>query len=104
MGIKIKLRKLDRRHTGYDHFQYMIDFSGGTVSTIDDFYQLREWCWETWGSSKELTNWLFIKTSTAGTGKRYCQNEHWCWQNDTYATRIYLRTEAECSHFILRWM
>ena len=96
-----KFIKLDKRHTGEVHFDYYIPFNRYSNGTNNQsFYIYRNWCWETWGSSKELVYWL--------KDEKYpiipvSHNDHWCWQNDEYATRIYLSTEKELSIFLLKW-
>jgi hypothetical protein len=31
-------------------------------------------------------------------------NSRWCWQNDSYCTRIYLRDDSESIAFSLKWI
>lgn len=104
-------KRLDRRNKGYGIWSYYVNrpFSGhrNNRSLIDckqQYYQWREWCWKTWGASKEIENWLEEHVSPiALTVSLECQNPHWCWQNDLYGHRIYLRSDHELSQFLLRW-
>lgn len=100
--------KLDRRHKGFGDWTYLISRpvpnyikAGSLLESKQQFYKWREWCWSTWGSSKEIDRWL------EDYHTRYpifeSQNAHWCWQNDEYESRIYLRGDPELSIFLLRW-
>jgi hypothetical protein len=96
--------KLDRRHTGYGHFTYYVKprVSYLEYNNKQTFHEWRDWCWETWGSSKEIDEWLRdIRTRTLA--KSVSHNEHWVWQNDEHSCRIFLRTDAELALFLLKW-
>lgn len=100
-------KKLDKRNTGFGHWMYYINRpkryynSAFTLHQSQQvFFGWREWCWKTWGASKELVDWLEDKRQTT---ELVSHNEHWCFQNDQYATRIYLRSDKELSLFLLRW-
>ena len=99
--MTIKVKKLDKRNNGYGKFKYVIH-SNSLYNK--EFFEIRAWMWETWGASKELKDWLvdarFILANDELLG---CQNEHWSWQNDEYARRLYLRTDKELVLFRLRW-
>ena len=96
-----KFFKLDGRHTGFRHFAYYIPLKY-TIDINDQiFYLYRNWCWETWGPSKELVYWL--EDIRHPMILPVSHNAHWAWQNDEYATRLYLRTEKELSIFLLKW-
>lgn len=102
-------KKLDKRNTGHGYWKYYVNrsfyYSGNIVSLYQAnqlFYSWREWCWSTWGPSKELDAWLedyrhFPSDNTVS------HNEQWCFQHNQFATRIYLRTDKELSMFLLRW-
>lgn len=106
--MKYKIfKKLDRRSTGHKEWQYYVN-RPNRVSLYDatqQFYVWREWCWSTWGSSKELHNWVydreFVRSYSAGISTS--DNDHWCWLHDQYSSRIYLRTDKELSQFLLKW-
>lgn len=100
-------KKLDKRNTGHNHWGYYINRPKrhyNSTFTLHQsqqvFFNWREWCWSTWGPSKELVDWLEDRRQTT---EPVSHNEHWCFQNDQYATRIYLRTDKELSLFLLRW-
>lgn len=98
----MKLHKLDRRHKGYPDWKY---FAFSTVhipvrDRVKLFCDWREWCWQTWGASKELDSFsehdLFDGTNSS--------NPHWCWLNDHQGRRrIYLRNDQDASAFSLQW-
>jgi len=73
----------------------------GLQESYQKFYEWRNWCWQTWGPSKELQHWLEDLRNPNQLAVSH--NEQWCWQNDEYATRIYLRTDKELSIFLLKW-
>ena len=63
------------------------------------FYELRDWCEETWGMSMELDHWTEYRRLT-----KKDQNPHWCYQvfkNSQSRLRIYLRTDIELSMYTL---
>lgn len=96
--MTIKVKKLDKRNTGYGKFKYAVN---STSLYAKEFYEIRAWMWDTWGASKELKDWMLdFRISIDAVG---CQNEHWCWQNDEYNRRLYLRTDKELVLFRLRW-
>jgi len=100
---------MDARFKGYPIWKYYIARplrGSNTVGTVTRYesYQLfhawRDWAWNTWGSSKEMGDWLedIIHPHLAVS-----HNESWCWLNDGNDSRIYLRTDAELTLFLLRW-
>lgn len=99
--MTIKIIKLDKRNTGYGKFKYAIQ----SVSIYaKEFFDIRAWMWDTWGASKELREWMSdSRINFAKEDLLSCQNEYWCWQNDNYHRRLYLRTDKELMLFKLRW-
>ena len=83
-----RIKKLDFRYNGGHHFKYCIDF---TFKQGDDFVNLRNWCWETWGPSCELK---FLKLE---------DSKPWGWIVDSYRNRLYFRDDAEINWVKLRW-
>lgn len=100
----MKLTKLDGRHAGVLHWKYYVEiaFSYGDVQARKvKFNEIREWCWITWGSSKELTDYDHYDLFDG----LHCSNAYWCWMNDEHGRRrIYLRTDREAEIFTLRWL
>ena len=82
-----KVTKLNRKYTGYEHFQYIVTVERPPTNRFSEiqeikqeWFALREWCWETWGPSKEIEDW--IRGTSFAPDKLVSQNTHWCWQND----------------------
>lgn len=111
--MKLVIKKLDGRNTGHTYFKYSVqvysDYLLFKNRAVDNyFFEMREWCWQTWGSSKELDEWLsdkpFTTTNIIVPVEPKCQNVHWCWKNESNSkNRIYLRDDAELVMLKLRW-
>lgn len=103
--FKPKVKKTDKRYTGREHFGYFIDLLA--LGDEYDFHDMREWCWRTWGASKELDEWLKYNHShpswpfAHGDEVKNCQNPHWCWVNDEYRRRIMFHSKEEAALFTL---
>jgi len=80
----MKMTKMDRRHTGWLWYNWQIHL------TVDQFIQVRNWCWETFGPSFELD---LVKSD---------RNPVWCWRSAGYHA-IYLRGDEEATLFKLKW-
>lgn len=97
--MKINITKLDKRHSGYGTFLYMVRIKPNWYIeeglAIRSFNELRDWAWQTWGGSCALEEYTHLKTN------RFTVNSHWAWSNCN--KRILITTEAELSWFILRW-
>lgn len=98
----MEVKKLDKRNTGHEFFKYYIKFSS---IRGPDLHELREWCWQTWGSSKEMQDWVHdnARQNAVVPKQVSCQNAHWCWQNDEYYRRIYLASDQELLMYKLKW-
>jgi hypothetical protein len=82
--------KLDARFKGYDNFKY---YTGFRYNEMPKFDEIRQWCWEQFGPSCEIT--IHHKIPTA--------NHTWCWILDDYRARIYFATDKEYQWFLLKW-
>lgn len=100
----MEITKLDGRHAGSQQWKYYAEIESRALASIEVrrrmFHDWRVWCWDTWGPSKELTDYdhqdLYDDVR--------CSNAHWCWLNDEFdRRRIYLRTDADAEIFSLRW-
>ncbi len=100
----MKLTKLDGRHTGWKNWKYFVDlpFNSGKINERKaKFNQMREWCWTTWGPSKELTDYDHYDLFDG----EHSSNPSWCWVNDEHGRRrIYLRDDGAAEIFTLRWL
>lgn len=102
--MKSKLITLDRRHTGYGIWKYYVKSPLTQQYKVNKylFYAWRAWCWETWGPSKEMTEYDI--DSILVDDMQNCTNNHWSWQNDKLTKyRIYLKNDDDASMFILKW-
>lgn len=97
--MKFETKILDMRFTGYPHWKYYVSVSRivSADERVDMFVLWREWCWTTWGASKELDFYYY----TLGDGP--CHNAHWCWSSEYERRRIYLATDVDLMEFTLRW-
>lgn len=93
----MKLTKLDRRMTGYGIFKFMVKLHHN-VQEINQFIEMRNWCWEQWGPSCEF---VFYKNNFAEKNPSW--NPAWCWANYEFENRIYLTGDKEGSWFLLKW-
>lgn len=103
----MKIKKVDKRNTAYSYFEFYDEsfhehWFTSNHRYFQKFFMIRDWCWKTWGSSKEIHNWIDDNVTNYN---RYLhsQNEHWSWGNENYKPRIYLRTEKELSLYLLTW-
>lgn len=100
--MNFKTTKLDLRFSGYPHWKYFVTTSttvsySSVADRVHTFSIWREWCWNLWGSSKELE--LFYYTTNPGP----CHNAHWCWSSEDDRRRIYLANDEDLMEFTLRW-
>ena len=84
--------KLDRRYKGHGQFKYTVSF--WLSKEYPKFCEIRNWCWQQWGSSAEVDIW--IKNPAL-------QSPNWCWVKDDYRVRIYLTSDKEYQWFLLKW-
>lgn len=100
--------KLDKRHTGHSNFKYAIGSGKGRFLKQHNFCEIREWCWTTYGPSKEIDEWLEDLKYHQPWQQTYYgpithHNEFWAWQKESYQRRIFLRTDKELAYFKLRF-
>jgi hypothetical protein len=87
--VELRPQKLDGRYTGNHLFQYRIDFD---YRSREQFKQIRNWCWETFGPSCELN---FLTKD---------EEKVWAWTTDSYRVRLYLKSDKEVNWYKLRWL
>jgi hypothetical protein len=102
MTMKIEVKRTDKRHLGSNRFKYYVDIRPvewhNHKLIIEKFFELRQWCWETWGPSREVDQYDSIEGAWTGD-----QNHAWSWINDDHRTRLYLHDKEEATHFALKW-
>lgn len=101
--MKIVVKKTDKRHTAAHKFKYYAvikpdNYSERNGEILEKFYEIRAWCWETWGPSREASEGRALQHSWDGD-----KNQHWSWLNDQWRTRIYLTDKDEAALFTLKW-
>lgn len=100
--MKIEVKRTDKRHTGSDRFKYYVKIKYTEWEErklqMEKFFELRQWCWETWGPSREVTAYNDIEGAWTED-----QNHAWSWVNDEHRARLYLCGKEEAAHFTLRW-
>lgn len=93
----MKLKKLDKRMTGFGLFTHVADFTYGKEDRRK-FVEARNWCQEQWGNTCEIDLWQSFND---------LQNPAWSWErgefNKSYRCRIFLATEKEAQWFSLKW-
>lgn len=99
--MKIKVKRTDKRHTAFDKFKYYVEIKNVEWSqrdnAIEKFYELRIWCWETWGPSREVDRYNLEHIYAPD------KNIHWGWLNDAYRARLYLGNHEDAAYFTLKW-
>lgn len=105
MTSKIVFSKLDKRNKGYGHWQYRVEVKptewpkDATPHTVHQFVLQRAWCWNTWGASKTLDEWLQGYMHSI----QEVHNTRWVWQTDDYSNKIFINNDQDLSMFLLRW-
>lgn len=106
--MKTKLKKLDKRHHGFNYWKFYVEKPYVYYDTVypNDgkilFFKWRTWCWENFGPSKEVESYnkddLF--------DDKNCSNSRWAWMADYHNSRfrIYFCDDSTASIFSLRWL
>jgi hypothetical protein len=99
-----RAKKLDKRYNGGGTFKYMVDLHKSTVPNhnhyssqirlhrIQEFVDIRIWCWETWGPSCEIASYIPLDRDYV-----------WSWEQEHGHMRLYLKTDKELAWFQLKW-
>lgn len=94
MVTKLKLKKLDRRHTGYQFFKYLVEFIGTERSL--GLAKYRNYCWSQFGPGVDVATFRkWINELTVEERLEYSINEAWAWQDQDYVTRLYIKGDQE---------
>ena len=89
-ATKIKISKLDSRHTGNRWFTHRASFEGTSQGRAKNLCQAREWLWATLGPSREVTSIGYFPEDIP----------QWAWQTEFNHYRLYL-TEHALTQFLL---
>ena len=99
--MKIKVKRTDKRHTAHGRFSYYVEIKhddwAERYNTREKFFELRLWCWEQWGPSREVDQYSLGYDNTPD------RNIHWSWINDPYRARLYLGGPEDAAYFTLKW-
>jgi len=88
-----KVKKITGQYNGHGHFKYLIQPKiFHSIDNRNSIAEWREWCWATWGPSRELL-WAIASTPDVV----------WSWDTDHDNKRIYLKSDAELLLFQLKW-
>ena len=100
--MQIKISLLDGRHSGNAYFKYRAQIQATLEERHVRFNEIREWCWQVWGSSAERESHCFL-TALANPAV----NLHWAWhvedQYNNFRPYIYLVGDEELAFFKLKW-
>lgn len=100
MSKRPTITKMNKRHTGNQYFTHYFNF----YAIEPNFSEVRIWCWETWGASTELSEWLKDAASAGISPNNKSHNLNYCWVNDQFNKRIYFGNQGAATHFALRWL
>ena len=95
--MKYQITKLDRRHTGYDMFEYYVTpvFYSKLIDKLD-YQSWRVWCWDTWGPGMERCMALEFGRDQHDT--------RWSWYSPNgLKPRLYFKSQKEFNWFHLKW-
>jgi len=97
--MKLSLEKLDGRHKGLNRLKYRVLVNGAKPTKFQDFCQVRQWCWETWGPSCEREIFLSLGQDNVGSVE-------WAWHYDEKFNYcyIYLAGPKQLELFTLKWL
>ena len=104
-----KVKKLDSRYTGSQHFKYLIDFNTGRCRPdqlqLDnphiELQHARNWFWTNYGPSGEYEYWAICNHVYANNPDLETPvSKLWAWSS-TYHFRIYIKDDTVLSHWVL---
>ena len=97
--MKLSLEKLDGRHKGLNRLKYRVFVTGDKTTKFQNFCQVRQWCWETWGPSCEREIFLSLGQDNIGS-------IDWAWHYDEKFNYcyIYLAGPKQLELFTLKWL
>ena len=100
----IAINKLDKRYTGYQYFTYSVIAVWNpnwrdAADRVATFCEMRTWCWETFGPSCELSEFMKLANREDGVNPRWC----WVHKYESTPARILINSEEDKNWFVLRW-
>lgn len=89
----MQVKRLTRQYNGHTHFKWLVVCTGtNELQQRQELSGWREWCWSTWGPSREL---LWAKTADSVPV--------WAWDTEHGHRRLYLKSDAELALFQLKF-
>ena len=95
--MALQLETLDGRHSGNIFFKYRVWVYG--PDRIRDFINVRNWCWEVWGSSCEREDYMMSYSD-----QDVVTNSQWAWHKVDRSRYIYLVNDQALAFFKLKWL
>jgi len=105
--MQYQITKLDRRHSWYDQFVYMLEFSKSTWTGtgVLDFDRARRWMNRTYGWSQDVETRTALLKRRIDPLNNSVQDEdinlHWAYSVQYNDYRIYLKGDEELMFFQL---
>lgn len=94
----MKISKLDKRFSGSPYFKYYTDLP---KHADVNFFNVRAWCWQTWGPSKSFYDWNNTHYYLQSDRYDVCQNSNWCWIDSDERYRILFKEREDVALFKL---
>lgn len=88
-----RVKKLNKNYNGFGNYKWLIE-----CANPDELYKRidltawRDWCWQTWGPSRELL-WAITLPPVPV----------WAWDTEFGHRRIYLHSDVELALFQLKF-
>lgn len=87
------VKRITRQYNGHGHYQWLVQCGVcDEIQNQQDLSAWREWCWQTWGASREL-KWAITRPPVPV----------WAWDTEFRHKRLYLRSDAELTLFQLKF-
>ena len=92
IATTIRVSKLDKRHTGHQWFTHRVTFDGAYPGKAKNLCRAREWLWDTFGQSREVTSVGYFKDEIP----------QWAWQTEHSLFRLYLSDHALTQFLLMK--
>ena len=88
-----KVKQLTRQYNGFNHYKWLIECGvRDEMQNRHDLTDWRDWCWQTWGPSRELV-WATSRLPVPV----------WAWDTEFRHKRLYLKSDQELALFQLKF-
>ena len=96
----MKTVTLDKRHTGYGKFKYLVEVRSGVANSVI-LHRWREWCWEAFGPGIELR--FAIDGNNMANIMGIKIPDRWAWQTEFGNFKLYFKDDETLSGFLFQW-